>query len=78
MPSPRCAPFITAAGVFNSQLALNKLTTAQRGECDLEARLALQAKKHSPYAQAQGGRRTRKNRKNRKGRKGGKSRRNRH
>jgi len=73
MPSSRCAPFINAAGVFNSQKALGKLNTAQRGACELEARLAAQAKKPSPYAQ--GGRRTRKNR---KGRKGGKSRRNRH
>ena len=75
MPSPRCAPFIKADGTFNSQLALDKLNTAQRGQCDLEARLEAQAKKPSPYAYGRGGRRTRKNR---KGRKRGKSRRNRH
>jgi hypothetical protein len=73
MPSPRCAPFINAKGMFNSQMALDKLNTAQRGACDLEAMKVRAALKPSAYAQ--GGRRTRKHR---KGRKGGKSRRNRH
>jgi len=75
MPSPRCAPFINAAGKFNSSTAMlnGKLNTIQRGACEIEAMKIRAALKPSAYAQ--GGRRTRKHR---KGRKGGKSRRNRH
>ena len=71
MPSPSCAPFINAAGTFNSAKSLGTLNSAQRADCGIQAMKMRVAMAPSRY----GGRRTRKQR---KGRKGGKSRRNRH
>ena len=75
MPSSSCAPFINAAGVFNSAKSLGTLNSAQRADCGIQAMKMRVAMKPSRF---NGGRRTRKQRKGRKGGKGGKSRRNRH
>jgi hypothetical protein len=74
MPSSSCAPFINAAGTFNSGKSLGTLNSAQRAACGIEAMKMRVAMAPSRFS----GGRTRKQRKGRKGRKGGKSRRNRH
>ena len=71
MPSSSCAPFINAAGTFNSGKSLGTLNSAQRAACGIEAMKMRVAMAPSRFS---GGR----TRKNRKTRKSGKSRRNRH